>query len=72
MLMKLPSGDWINPATITGVRIMVGDKLGPRVVIDTVQNYGHHMIEFDNPEAARAWAEKFGQECNAATPANTR
>lgn len=66
MLVKLPNGDWINPTTIAGVRLMVGDKLGPRAVIDTMQNYGQHEIEFDNPEASRVWAEKFGQECNAA------
>lgn len=65
MFVKLPNGDWINPNAIAGVRVMVNDKLGPRVVIDTTQHCGHHMIEFDNPEAARAWAEKFGQDCNA-------
>lgn len=66
MLVKMPNGDWINPEVVVGVRVMVGDKMGPRVVIDTRQHYGHHLLEFDDPEAARAWAEKFGQDCNAA------
>ncbi len=69
MLVKMPNGDWINPEVVVGVRVMVGDKMGPRVVIDTRQNYGHHMIEFDNPEAARAWAKDFGLKCNDALTA---
>jgi hypothetical protein len=68
MLVKLINGDWINPSVVVGVRVLVGDKLGPRVVIDTTQNYGHHLLEFDTPEAARVWADGFGQQCNAALP----
>jgi hypothetical protein len=66
MLIKLPNGDWIAPSAIVGIRVMVDTHSGPRVVIDTTQHYGHHPIEFDNPEAARAYGEELGQRCNAA------
>ena len=66
VLIELPNGDWISPKAIAGVRVMVGDKLGPRVVIDTHHHYGHHLIEFDAPEAARTWAAEFGRKCAGA------
>lgn len=63
MLIELPNGNWISPKAVAGVRVMVHDKLGPRVVIDTHQHYGHHMVEFDDAEAARMWAAEFGRKC---------
>lgn len=68
MLIQLPNGDWISPKAVAGVRVMVHDKLGPRVVIDAHQHYGHHMVEFDDAEAARAWAAEFGRKCGRAKP----
>lgn len=69
MLLKLPNGDWISPAVVVGVRVMLADKMGPRVVIDTTQQFGHHIIDFDLPEAARTWAGEFGRKCADATKA---
>jgi hypothetical protein len=65
-LEQLPNGYWIELEAVIGVRLLVGDKLGPRVVLDTRQCSGHTLLEFDNPEAARAWAAEFGQKRNLA------
>lgn len=62
MLIELPNGDWISPKTVAGVRVMVHDKFGPRVVIDTHQHCGHHIVEFNDADAARAWAAEFARK----------
>lgn len=69
MLIELPNGDWISPEAVAGVRVLTGDTLGPRVAIDTHRHHGHHPIESDDPEAARAWAAGFARECTPAAPA---
>lgn len=65
-LIELPNGDFIATSTVLGVRAMVNDKMGPRVLLDVSTAGGMVMIEFDDPEAARIWAREFSSKVNSA------
>lgn len=65
-LIELPNGDWIAPDAMKGIRTIIDREHGPRVILDLAGGPGCLVVEFDTAEAARAWAAKFGRECNAA------
>lgn len=64
MLLELPNGDFISPMTVRGIRTIVGDDMGPRVLIDVTTAAQVIMVEFDNVETARRWAGTFATEVN--------
>lgn len=65
MLIELPSGEFISPKAVMGVRPMVHDKMGPRVLLDVTTATQVIMIEFDNRETALSWARDFASKVNA-------
>lgn len=64
MLLELPDGNWIDPNSVQGIRILDDRELGPRIVIDAFGQHCLYLIRFDDIEAARGWLKKFGAECN--------
>ncbi len=71
-LIELPSGDFIDPTIVRGVRPMIGDKMGPRVLVDVITRTEVIMVEFDLPEAAREWAREFAGKVNAALETSSK
>lgn len=66
MLIALPSGDWIDPHAIVGIRQHHCDQHGSRVIIHTHASVPAFIVEFDSADAARGWTATFGEKCNEA------
>lgn len=58
-LIEMANGDWINTNTVSAIRVLSAE-IGPRVVIDTPGQFGHHMLRFDDDTSAKEWAREFG------------
>lgn len=75
MLYKLPNGNWIDPALVTGIKILEpvslpsGKLCDERVRIDIGRNGDIEMV---TPEDAYGWANEFAAVCNAARAAQEK
>ncbi len=68
MLYKLPNGNWIDPALVTGIKILLpvftsdGKECNERVRIELVG--GDQQVI--TPEDCYGWADEFAAVCNRA------
>lgn len=63
-VIELPNGDYIDPRVVREIRVIVGDDLGPRGLIDTVAG-NTRIIGFEAAHEAYAWKHAFAAAVNA-------
>ncbi len=69
-LHRLPNGDWINPAEVTGIRISYTrpDDASASVIVDTARLLGASIVYFPDEGRARQWSAEFAAVCNVSEP----
>lgn len=64
MLVELPSGDWLDPTRVCGIRHYEIERGQHGVNVDLPDQIGHFFVRFENETAAVAWAKEFGTMIN--------
>jgi hypothetical protein len=68
-LTELPNGHFVDLKTVQGVRPVIDERDGPRVLLDVSTNARTIMVNFDLLEAAREWARAIAAKVNSAQTA---
>ena len=66
-LIALPSGEWVDPEIITGIRLEVRKikrRLQVRVLLDTKRRDGLFIVPFGKIAVAQYWMANIGAACS--------